>query len=103
VAVADSGIGEPRVLGIISNDADALRALVKKLGRPSELRVCYEAGPCGYVIQRFFERLGIDCVIVAPSLIPRKPGDRVKTESSRCQQAGALTAQRLVDADLDSR
>jgi hypothetical protein len=54
VAVADSGTAEPRVLGIIPNDTDALRALVKKLGRPSDLRVCYEAGPCGYVIQRFF-------------------------------------------------
>jgi transposase len=75
VAVAGTGTAEPRVLGIIPNDSDALRALVRKLGRPSELRVCYEAGPCGYVIQRFFQRLGIDCVIVAPSLIPRKPGD----------------------------
>jgi hypothetical protein len=74
VAVADSGTAEPRGLGIIPNDTDALRALVKKLGRPSQLRVCYETGPCGYVIQRFFGRLGIDCVIVAPSLIPRKPG-----------------------------
>ena len=53
VAVADSGTADPRVLGIIRNAVDALRALVKKLGRPSELRVCYEAGPCGYVIQRF--------------------------------------------------
>ena len=49
MAVADSGTAEPRGLGIIPNDTDSLRALVKKLGRPSELRVCYEAGPCGYV------------------------------------------------------
>jgi transposase len=98
VAVADSGTAEPRGLGIIPNDTDALRALVKKLGRrPSELRVCYEAGPCGYVIQRFFERLGIDCVIVAPSLIPRKPGDRVKTDRrdasklARLLRSGELT------------
>ena len=74
-----------------------MRALVKKLGRPSELRVCYEAGPCGYVIQRFFERLQIDCVIVAPSLIPRKPGDRVKTDRrdasklARLLRSGELT------------
>ena len=46
----------------------------------SQLRMCYEAGPCGYVIQRFLQRMNIDCVIVAPSLIPRKPGDRVKTD-----------------------
>src|SRR5450755_714639 len=67
VAVADSGTAEPRGLGIIPNDTDALRVLLKKLGRPSQLRICYEAGPCGYVIQRFFQRLQIDCVIVAPS------------------------------------
>ena len=58
VAVAGTGTAEPRVLGIIPNDSDALRALGKKLGRPSELRVCYEAGPCGYVIQRFFSASG---------------------------------------------
>jgi hypothetical protein len=67
VAVAGTGTAEPRVLGIIPNDSDALRALVKKLGRPSELRVCYEAGLCGYAIQHFLQRLGIDCVI---ALIP---------------------------------
>jgi len=96
-AVADSGTAEPRVPGIIPNDVDALRPLVKKLGRPSQLRICYEAGPCGYVIQRFFQRLGIDCVIVAPSLIPRKPGDRVKTDRrdasklARLLRSGELT------------
>ena len=57
VAVADSGTAEPRALGIIPNDTDALRALVKKLGRPSELRVCYEAGPCGAAQLRRFVRL----------------------------------------------
>jgi transposase len=97
VAVADSGTALPRGLGIISNDTAALGVLVKKLGRPSELRVCYEAGPCGYVIQRFLEQLQIDCVIVAPSLIPRKPGDRVKTDRrdasklARLLRSGELT------------
>jgi transposase len=97
VAVADSGTAEPRGLGIIPNDTGALRVLLKKLGRPSQLRICYEAGPCGYVIQRFFQRLGIDCVIVAPSLIPRKPGDRVKTDRrdasklARLLRSGELT------------
>jgi transposase len=59
LAVADSGTAEPRGLGIIPNDTDALRALVKKLGRrPSELRVRYEARPCGYVFQRSSNALG---------------------------------------------
>ena len=97
VAVADSGTAEPRVLGIIPNDFDALRSLVKKLGSPSQLRICYEAGPCGYVIQRFFQRMKIDCVIIAPSLIPRKPGDRIKTDRrdasklARLLRSGELT------------
>src|SRR5450631_3309517 len=97
VAVADSGTAEPRVLGIIPNDFDALRSLVKKLGSPSQLRICNEAGPCGYVIQRFLQRMKIDCVIVAPSLIPRKPGDRVKTDRrdasklARLLRSGELT------------
>jgi len=97
VAVADSGTAGPRGLGMIPNDPDALRALVKKLGRPSQLRICYEAGPCGYVIQRFFEQLQIACIVVAPSLIPRKPGDRVKTDRrdasklARLLRSGELT------------
>ena len=97
MAVADSGTAEPRGLGMIPNDTDALRALVKKLGRPSQLRICYEAGPCGYVIQRFFEQLQIDCTVVAPSLIPCKPGDRVKTDRrdasklARLLRSGELT------------
>ena len=69
-----------------------------RLGSPAQLSVCYEAGPCGYVIYRFFERLKIDCVIIAPSLIPRKPGDRVKTDRrdalalARLLRSGELTA-----------
>jgi transposase len=54
--------------------------VLSKIGRPEQLRVSYEAGPCGYVMYRFLERLKIHCDVVAPSLIPRKPGDRVKTD-----------------------
>ena len=62
------------------------------------LRFCYEAGPCGYVIQRLLAAAGHDCVVVAPSLIPRKPGDRIKTDRrdainlAGLHRAGALTA-----------
>ena len=59
----------------------ALKALAAKLSRVgSELRFCYEAGPCGYGIQRQMTLAGHDCVVVAPSLVPRKPGDRIKTD-----------------------
>ena len=59
---------------------------------------CYEAGPCGYVIQRQLAAAGHDCVVVAPSLIPRKPGDRIKTDRrdainlAKLHRAGELTA-----------
>jgi transposase len=61
------------------------------------LHFCYEAGPCGYGIQRQLSAAGYDCVVVAPSLIPRKPGDRIKTDRrdaanlARLHRAGELT------------
>jgi transposase len=97
VAVADEGTSQARMVGIIANDHDALRSTLKKIAGTARLRVCYEAGPCGYVIYRFLQRLKIDCVIVAPSLIPRKPGDRIKTDRrdamglARLLRSGELT------------
>ena len=65
---------------------------------PRPVRVAYEAGPTGYALHRQLTKLGIDCMVVAPSLIPRKPGDRVKTDRrdatklARSYRAGDLTA-----------
>ena len=77
----------------------ALNALAAKLSRSgSELRFCYEAGPCGYGIERQLTLAGHGCVVVAPSLIPRKPGDRIKTDRrdainlAKLHRAGELTA-----------
>lgn len=63
------------------NERGAVRRMVKKVRRqaPGEVRFCYEAGPCGYALQRWITEEGASCVVVAPSLIPRKPGDRIKT------------------------
>ena len=81
VAVAEAGRdGEVRSLGTIPNDADAVRRLVRKLEGPEGLHVCYEAGPCGYVLYWQLAKLGVRCDVVAPTLIPVKPGDRVKTD-----------------------
>lgn len=67
--------------GTITNTPDALRRLCKKLAAGgAELHFCYEAGPCGYVVQRRLSRLGHRCDVVAPTLIPRKAGDRVKND-----------------------
>ena len=82
VALAEAGAQKDvREYGKIANTAMALNALAAKLSRAgSELRFCYEAGPCGYGIQRQLSLAGHGCVVVAPSLIPRKPGDRIKTD-----------------------
>src|SRR6516162_3769925 len=99
VALAEAGIrGEAREYGKIANTAPALKSLVSRLSRGGqELRFCYEAGPCGYGIQRQLSTAGQDCVVVAPSLIPRKPGERIKTDRrdaiklARSHRAGELT------------
>lgn len=95
-------------LGIIPNRPEAVRRLVKKLGPVEKLRVCYEAGPCGYVLYWQLTQLGVHCDVVAPSLIPRRPGDRVKTDRrdakklARAYRSGDLTAVWIPDADHEA-
>ena len=99
VAVAEDGKrGEVREHGEIANTPAALTKLLSKLGGPGvELHICYEAGPCGYGIQRQVAAAGHSCVLVAPSLIPSRPGDRIKTDRrdavklARLHRAGELT------------
>ena len=81
VAIADAGrSGEVRFVGEIENSGTATAKLVRKLATKYErLTFCYEAGPTGYGLYRQIKSLGHECVVVAPSLIPKKPGDRVKT------------------------
>src|SRR6516164_8813118 len=76
VALADAGERkEVREYGTIANTTAALQKVASTLARGKrELRFCYEAGPCGYGIQRQLSTAGHECVVVAPSLIPRKPG-----------------------------
>jgi len=64
----------------LPNTEKALRSLIKRLGGPEGLAVCYEAGPCGYDPYRLLTRIGVACDVVAPSLTPRRPGERVKTD-----------------------
>lgn len=85
----------------LENKPAAIRRLVKKLVREAdgrEVRCCYEAGPCGYALQRQIEAAGpVICEVIAPALIPRKPGDRVKTDRrdarklAEMMRAGLLT------------
>ena len=90
VAVIQPGDTEAVFLGTISNNPDAIRNLVKKLGNPKKLKFCYEAGPCGYVIYRQLTQLGVSCLVAAPSLIPTKPGERIKTDKRDAKKLAKL-------------
>jgi transposase len=94
IAVAyasDDGATAPVHVGAIGTRQCDIDALVRKLQNKSpQLVFIYEAGPCGYWLYRYLTRQGLACFVVAPSLIPRKPGDRVKTD-----KRDALTLARL--------
>ncbi len=79
VAVVESG-GDGTDLGTIPNRPESIRKKMKKLGPADKIVACYEAGPTGYVTYWQLEELGIECQVVAPTLIPTKSGDRVKTD-----------------------
>ena len=107
ISLAPSDSTEVRRYGIIGGTHDDVLKLLNKLqaahpGTP--LRACYEAGPRGYPLCRFIRAHGHSCIIVAPSKIPRKPGDRVKTDRrdadqlARLYRAGELTAIYVPDA-----
>ena len=99
VALADAGRqGEVRFYGTIDGDLDSLHEVIRKLrSTGSTLRFVYEAGPCGYEIYRSLIKQGFDCIVVAPSKIPRKSGDRIKNDRrdalnlARLHRSGELT------------
>ena len=96
VAIADGGRGgEVRFYGEIENTPAATAKLVRKLAAKYErLTFCYEAGPTGYGMYRQITGLGFECVVAAPSLIPKRPGDRVKTN-----RRDAMSLAKLLRAD----
>jgi transposase len=101
IAIAVGGRnGEVRLYGTISNDLQALEKALRKIREAhggARLEVCYEAGPCGFGIARRLRQLKVGCTVVAPSMIPRRGGDRVKTDKrdarklARLLRAGELT------------
>jgi transposase len=100
IALADAGRdGNVRFYGTIDGDLESLHKVVRKLqSTGSTLRFVYEAGPCGYDIYRSLTKQGLDCIVVAPSKIPRKSGDRIKNDRrdalnlARLHRSGELTA-----------
>ena len=107
VAIAEPD-GEVRSLGVIANRAESVRRLVKKLGPAQQLRACYEAGPTGYVLYWQLTELGVECAVVAPTLVPVKAGDRVKTDRrdavklARCHRGGDLSGVWVPDASAEA-
>ncbi len=94
---------------MIGPGPDAVRRLIKKVsGSPERVRACYEAGPTGYELHRLLTGLGVRCEVIAPSLIPKAAGDRVKTDRrdagrlARLLRAGELTAIRVPTPDRGS-
>jgi transposase len=110
IAVTESGrVAGVEYLSEISNDPGAIGKLCDRLGRPDKtLAFCDEAGPCGYGVHRQLTSRGHRCDVVAPSLIPTKPGDRVKTDRrdatmlARLHRAGELTPVWVPDADHEA-
>jgi transposase len=107
VAVAEAS-GEVRSLGTIASRPEAVRQLIKKLGPVEQRRVCHKAGPTGYTLYWQLVHLGVACEVVAPSLVPVKAGDRVKTDRrdaerlARCYRAEDLTAVWVPDAEHEA-
>lgn len=91
MSIAEHGRNGPvRFLGVISNTPDEISKTAQRLSRHGELDFCYEAGCCGYGIYRQLTDLGHKCTVVAPSMIPRKPGERIKTDRRDSQKLAIL-------------
>jgi len=107
VAIAEPD-GEVRSLGTIAKREDSIRKFIRKLGTPEQLRACYEAGPTGFVLYWQLTQLGVDCAVIAPTLVPKKPGDRVKTDRrdalklARSHRSGDLTAVWVPNEDSEA-
>ena len=111
ISVADGAGGAPQSRGEIRNTPQKVKGLVEKLSQEYEgevLLFCYESGPCGYVLYRQLMDLGHDCHVVAPSMIPKRPGDRVKTDRrdarnlARWLRSGDLTAVWVPDKEQEA-
>ena len=105
VAAAEAGRAPGRLIGKVTHDVNKLVKVLAKLGTAEQLHVVYEAGPTGFRLQRALHARGFGCEIIAPSQIPRRPGDRVKTDGRdsvqlvECSRAGQLSAVWIPDPD----
>jgi transposase len=104
VARANRGEGAVLDVGTIPNTPQAVAKLLRTQGPPDQIAACYEAGPCGYGLYLQLTELGVACTVVAPSLVPKAPGERVKTDRldarklAHMHRSGMLTAVWVPDA-----
>ena len=105
VAAAEPGRAPGRLIGKVPHDVPKLLKVLAKVGAAEQLHIVYEAGPTGFGLQRALQAKGYSCEIIAPSQIPRRPGDRIKTDSrdsvqlAECSRAGQLSAVWIPDPD----
>jgi transposase len=108
IAVAEQGRDAAREVGTVPGDWASLEMQLKRLATGYTLKLCYEAGPTGFELHRRLTKAGYDNQVIAPSLIPRKPGERIKTDRrdaaklARCLRAGDLTPVYVPDADTEA-
>lgn len=91
VAVAEAGRLPGRLQGTIAHDVNKLLKVLARFGEPGQVHVVYEAGPTGYGLQRALAHRGYRCEVIAPSLIPKRAGDRVKTDRRDCLRLAELS------------
>jgi transposase len=91
VAVAEAGRAPARLVGTIGHDVAKLVKVLARWGEPGQVNVVYEAGPTGYGLQRDLAARGYRCQVIAPSLIPKRAGDRVKTDRRDCLRLAELS------------
>jgi transposase len=89
VGILEPGSDRP-VVDRVFHDEPSVRRLIGRFPERGRLRVCHEAGPTGYELQRLLASLGVSCEVIAPSLIPRAPGERVKTDKRDCRRLARL-------------
>ena len=103
IGFAEAGRTAPRFIGTVGATREELTKALGRLGEPGSLLIVYEAGPCGYGLARELEALGYRCEVVAPSKIPKKAGERIKTDRrdalklASLARAGELTAVTIPD------
>jgi transposase len=108
IAVAEADGGPPSELGTFPHDVQRLLKKMKQMGKGATMRICYEAGPTGFGLCRALRGAGFDCVVIAPSMVPRQAGERIKNDRrdavklARFFRSGDLTPVFMPDSECEA-